>query len=176
MNKNRPRLAMLLLLAAITVDASHACAQTLQEAVEQAVATNPEVLATDYHREAADQALKQAQAGYLPRLDVDAGIGRERRDDTETRLLGLNRTTFTHRTANVTLTQMLFDGAGVKSEVARQRARIESSGYGVAATAQDVALRVVGAYLEVLRREETTAAAEDNIEAHRRIYEQIKLR
>ena len=46
----------------------------------------------------------------------------------------------------------------------------------MAATAQDVALRVVGAYLEVLRRKETTAAAEDNIEAHRRIYEQIKLR
>jgi Outer membrane efflux protein len=40
----------------------------------------------------------------------------------------------------------------------------------------DVALGVVGACLEVLRRKETTAAAEDNIEAHRHIYEQIKLR
>jgi adhesin transport system outer membrane protein len=71
---------------------------------------------------------------------------------------------------------MLFDGFGVQSEVARQKARIESSAYGVAATAQDVALRVIGAYLEVLRRKETTAAAEDNIDAHRRIYDQIKLR
>lgn len=176
MNKKRPWLAILLLLATITVDPPLASAQTLQEAVEQAITTNPEVLATDYHRDAADQALKEAQAGYLPRVDADAAIGRERRDDAETRLLGLNRTTFTHRTANVTLTQMLFDGFGVKNEVARQKARIESSGYGVTTTAQDVALRVVGAYLEVLRRKETTAAAEDNIEAHRHIYDQIKLR
>ncbi|MFP3569887.1 TolC family outer membrane protein [Paraburkholderia sp. SIMBA_030] len=176
MNKNSPLLIMLVLLSAIAVSPSLAGAQSLQEAVEQAIRTNPEVLATTHHRQAADQGLKQAQAGYWPRLDVDTAIGRERRDDEETRLLGLNRTTFTHSTANVTLSQMLFDGFAVKSEVARQSARIDSSAYGVATTAEDVALRVVGAYLEVLRRKETTAAAEDNIESHLRIYDQIKLR
>ncbi|WP_213295840.1 TolC family outer membrane protein [Paraburkholderia sacchari] len=176
MNNNKLLPALLLLTSGIVLSTSHANAQTLQEAVELAVRTNPEVLATTHNREASDEGLKGAQAGYWPRLDLDAAIGPERRDDAETRLLGVSQTTFTHRTTSVTLSQMLFDGFGVKSEVARQKARIDSSAYAVATTSEDVALRVVGAYLEVLRRQETTAAAEDNIEAHRRIYEQIKLR
>ncbi|AOK56552.1 TolC family outer membrane protein [Burkholderia stagnalis] len=176
MNRNCPLLAVLALASALAAASSLAAAQSLQEAVEQAIRTNPEVRATTYNREAADQGLKQARAGYWPRVDVDASIGKEQRDDVETRLLGLNRTTFTHRNANVTLSQMLFDGFAVRSEVARQQARIDSSANRVASTSEDVALRVVGAYLEVLRRRETTAAAEDNLESHRRIHDQIKLR
>jgi len=176
MNRNCPLLAVLALASALAAASSLAAAQSLQEAVEQAIRTNPEVRATTYNREAADQGLKQARAGYWPRVDVDAAIGKEQRDDVETRLLGLNRTTFTHRNANVTLSQMLFDGFAVRSEVARQQARIDSSANRVASTSEDVALRVVGAYLEVLRRRETTAAAEDNLESHRRIHDQIKLR
>ncbi|MET3213850.1 channel protein TolC [Burkholderia sp. AU28863] len=176
MNRNCPLLAVLALASALAAASSLAAEQSLQEAVEQAIRTNPEVRATTYNREAADQGLKQARAGYWPRVDVDASIGKEQRDDVETRLLGLNRTTFTHRNANVTLSQMLFDGFAVRSEVARQQARIDSSANRVASTSEDVALRVVGAYLEVLRRRETTAAAEDNLESHRRIHDQIKLR
>ena len=176
MNRNCPLLAVLALASALAAASSLAAAQSLQEAVEQAIRTNPEVRATTYNREAADQGLKQARAGYWPRVDVDAAIGKEQRDDVETRLLGLNRTTFTHRNANVTLSQMLFDGFAVRREVARQQARIDSSANRVASTSEDVALRVVGAYLEVLRRRETTAAADDNLESHRRIHDQIKLR
>ncbi len=176
MNRNCPLLAVLAFASALAGTPAPAAAQSLQEAVEQAIRTNPEVLATTYNREAADQGLKQARAGYLPRVDIDAAIGKEQRDDVETRLLGLNRTTFTHRTASVTLSQMLFDGFAVRSEVARQRARIDSSANRVASTSEDVALRVVGAYLEVLRRQETVAAATDNLESHRRIHDQIKLR
>lgn len=176
MNTNCRFWATLGLVSAIAVSPSVTSAQSLPEAVEQAIRTYPEILAATHHREAADEGLKRAQAGYWPRLDVDASTGREWLDDTETRLLGLNRTSFTHSSANITLSQMLFDGFAVKSEVAHQRARVDSSAYGVAATAEDVALRVIAAYLEVLRRKETTAAAEENIDAHRRIYDQIKLR
>ncbi|KVD24243.1 TolC family outer membrane protein [Burkholderia ubonensis] len=176
MNRNCPLLAVLALASALAAASPLAAAQSLQEAVEQAIRTNPEVLATTHNREAADQGLKQARAGYWPRVDVDAAIGKERRDDVETRLLGQNRATFTQRNANVTLSQMLFDGFAVRSEVARQQARIDSSANRVASTSEDVALRVVGAYLEVLRRRETTAAAEDNLDSHRRIHDLIKLR
>ena len=70
---------------------------------------------------------------------------------------------------------MLFDGFAVQSEVAQQRARVDSSAYGVAATAEDLALRTVVTYLEVLRRQETVAEAVDNLDAHQRIYNQIKM-
>ncbi|MGO4159006.1 TolC family outer membrane protein [Cupriavidus sp. YAF13] len=172
-NLSRPILVAAWLAAAL---APQAQAETLQEAVEQVIRTNPDVLATTYHRLAADAGLKQARAGYLPRVDVSAGAGRERLDNTDTRILGLSDATFTRKTSNLTLTQMLFDGFAVKSGVEGQGARVASSAYNVAATAEDVALRTVAAYLEVLRRQDNVAAAGENLQAHQRIYEQIKER
>jgi adhesin transport system outer membrane protein len=153
-----------------------AAAQTLKQAVEQAVRSNPEVRASTNHRLAADEGLKQARAGYWPRVDVNAGIGRERLDNVNSRALQLNDTTFTRRSSSLTLSQMLFDGFAVKSEVARQQARIDASAHGVAATAEDVALRVAVTYLEVLLRQGTVAAAAASLEAHQHIYDRIKLR
>lgn len=154
---------------------SPAIAATLREAVEQAVHTNPEVLAAANHRFAADAGVKQARAGYFPRIDLSAGTGRERLDIPDSRLRGLNDTTFHQRDATVTLSQMLFDGFAVRSEVARQTARIDSSAYGVATTAEDLALRTVATYLEVLRRQETVDEAVDNLDAHQRMYKQIRM-
>ena len=151
-------------------------AQTLKEAVEQAVQTNPEVLVTTDRRLAADEGVKQAQGGYWPRVDLLSGAGRERLNDINARLLGLSDTTSTRRESSVVLSQMVFDGFGVKSEVARRRAQVDSSAYDVAATAEDLALRVAGVYLDVLRRQETVAAAVDSLEVHQRIYDHIKLR
>jgi outer membrane protein, adhesin transport system len=151
-------------------------AETLQEAVAQAVRTNPEALEAVNHRLAADEGLKAARGGYLPRLDVNAGIGREHLSDPYSRSLGMNDDTFTRRQAGATLTQMLFDGFAVKSAVAGQRARVESSAYRLAVTADDLALRVVGAYLDVMRRQETILAARENFNAHQVIYHQIKRR
>src|SRR5258706_14225753 len=69
---------------------------------------------------------------------------------------------------------MLCDGFAVSSEVSRQRARVESSAYDVASAAEGTALRAIGAYLEVLRRQETVAAAQDNLDSHRRIHDMIR--
>jgi outer membrane protein, adhesin transport system len=151
-------------------------AQTLREAVEHAIRTNPDVLASASRRLANDEELNQAQAGYWPRVDLNAAYGRENLDTPETRLLGLNGNALSRKTAGATLTQMLFDGFGVKSEVARQQARVDSSAARVAATSEDIALRVVGAYLEILRRQESTEFAVSNLESHQKIYEMIKLR
>src|SRR5258706_6752386 len=71
---------------------------------------------------------------------------------------------------------MLCDGFAVSSEVSRQRARVESSAYDVASAAEGTALRAIGAYLEVLRRQETVAAAQDNLDSHRRIHDMIRQR
>lgn len=150
-------------------------AQTLQEAIGQAVLTNPEVLAAANRRFAADEGVKQARAGYFPRIDISTGIGRERLDTLESRSRGLDDATFTQRDTLVTLSQMLFDGFAVRSEVARQTARVDSSAYGAAAVAEELALRTIAVYLEILRRRENIAAAQDNLDAHGRIHQQIRL-
>jgi len=168
-----PLLTLVWLAAAVV---PYVDAQTLKEAVEQAVQTNPEVLVTTNRRLAADEGVKEARGGYWPQVDLLTGKGRERLDDINARALGLSDTTSTRRESSIVLSQMLFDGFGVKSEVARRRALVDSSAYDVAATAEDLALRVAAVYLDVLRRQETVAAAVDSLEAHQRIYDHIKLR
>ncbi|WP_454752743.1 TolC family outer membrane protein [Cupriavidus necator] len=168
------RLAHVLLWAVLAVP-HFAAAQALRQAVEQAVHTNPEVLAAGSRRLAADEGLTQARAGYLPRVDVNAATGRVRLDSHSTRLMGLSDSSYASHAAGVTISQMLFDGFATSSDVERQGARIDGAAYRVGATAEDIALRTVGVYVEVLRRQETVAIGVANLEAHQHIYDQIRL-
>lgn len=168
------RLAPALLWTAMLVP-QPALAQALPQAVEQAVRSNPEVLAAGSRRLAADEGLKQARAGYLPRIDVSGAGGRVRLDSQSSRAIGRSDPSYARHAADVTITQMLFDGFAVSSDVERQGARIDGAAYRVGATAEDIALRTVGVYVEVLRRQETVAIGVANLQAHQHIYDQIRL-
>src|SRR5207253_8373947 len=78
---------------------SQVSAQSLREAVEQATQTDPEVLLTTNRRLAADQGLKQANAGYLPRVDLTAGIGPERLNTLDSRAAGMSDKTINRHDA-----------------------------------------------------------------------------
>src|SRR3546814_6678646 len=67
--------AVLLVSALAFPLAVSAHAMTLQEAVQQAIDTNPEIGIVASNREAVDQELRQARGLYLPQIDVAAGVG-----------------------------------------------------------------------------------------------------
>ena len=56
--------------------------QTLKERAQKAVLTNPEVLSRWHTFKAAEDERDAAFGGFLPRLDLSAGSGRENRDTT----------------------------------------------------------------------------------------------
>lgn len=152
-------------------------AQPLKDAVEQTLQTSPDVLSTAHRRLSIDQEIKQARGGYFPKIDLNLGYGRERTDSPTTRVTDPNGVSLNRREAGITLNQMLFDGFFVKSEVARHTARADSAAYGVLGAAENTALKVVEAYLEVLRRRDLLdVLVKDNLVVHQRTYDQIKLR
>jgi len=65
--------------------ASFVQAQTLPQAMQQALDVHPEIQAGVNSRIAADYQLRAAQGGYLPRVDLNAGYGREGTDNSNTR-------------------------------------------------------------------------------------------
>lgn len=65
--------------------ASFVQAQTLPQAMQQALDVHPEIQAGVNSRIAADYQLRAAQGGYLPRVDLNAGYGREGTDNSTTR-------------------------------------------------------------------------------------------
>jgi len=169
--KLRRIIPTLLLLAPLQL-----CAAPLSEVVGKALETHPLVRLQAEERLAREAELGQARSGYGPSIDLTAGVGRERSNNSTTRANGDEDRYFTRQERAVTLRQMVFDGFATPSEVDRQQARVSSSAYALHGKAEEVALRTVEVYLDVLRRQELLELARENLAAHQTTYDQIRLR
>lgn len=168
------------ILGGMSLQAGGAAAGSLEETIRTALASNPEVGVVKSDRLAVDQELRQARAGYLPSVDVRAAAGPEYTNSVDTRERstrppnGDAHTTLTRSEAEVKLSQMLWDGHQVRSEVERQRARVNSASYRVEEAAEFVALNAIEAHLNTMRNQEIVRLNQANIEAHRRIRDQVE--
>lgn len=158
------------ILTGITAFNAPVMAQTLVEAVEQTIQSNPEILAEANRRLSVDKIIDQARAGYAPRVDLNLGYGREYRKDPSTRPGSVNQS---RGEASITAKQMLYDGFYTKSEVDRTSASSDSAGYMVTDVSERTSLQAIGAYLDVLRRQDLLALTETNLESHETIFSQI---
>ncbi|HIC81881.1 MAG TPA: hypothetical protein EYH07_10080 [Kiloniellaceae bacterium] len=150
--------------------AMSAHAMSLTEAVEQAIATNPDIGVVASNREAVDQELRQARGLYLPQIDLAAGIGVENFDDSTSRANNSGGTETTRRQeTSLTLQQRLFDGFEAGATVEREQARVESAANRVYENSAVLALDAIGAYLEVLRQRDLVKLAEDNVAYHQQV-------
>ncbi len=139
-----------------------ASAMTLNEAIELAISTNPDIGIVASNREAVEEELRQARGLYLPQVDMFAGYGRERTDDRANR----GGTVLERDEASVTLQQRIFDGFEAGNTVERDEARLESAALRVAENAEFLGLDAIAVYVEVLRQRELVRLAEENLRSH----------
>jgi len=152
-------------------------AQTLPEAMQKAMEVHPEVQAGVNARIAQDYQVRAAKGGYLPRVDVLAGYGKESSDNPTTRADGSHGwETLNRGESSIRLRQMLFDGFATSNEVGRQQATANSRAYSLLNTSERTALTVAQVYIAVLTQREMVGLAEGNLKSHERIYDQIQLR
>jgi len=144
-------------------------AETLQEAIQHMLDTNPEVLSSAYIRKSRDEVVRIAKADYYPRLDFSAGTGVQQFDEPVVR--DTNPVEY-----RLSLRQNLFTGFGTKYDVERTKHSVNSGAYRVQSASSDTALRGAQTYLDVQRRQELIDLAELNLQNHLRIEDQIKLR
>jgi adhesin transport system outer membrane protein len=156
--------------------ASFVQAETLPEAMQKAMDVHPEIQAGVNNRLSADYQLKAAKGGYLPRVDVLAGYGREGTDSVTSRANKNGYTTLNRGESSLRVSQMVFDGFATSSEVGRQQANVNSRAYSLMGTSERTALTVAQVYLDVLTQREMVRLAEENLHSHERIYDQITLR
>ncbi len=143
--------------------------ETIQEAVSTMLQTNPEVRSSAYNRLGRDEEVRQARAGYLPEVNFTAGYG----------LQSIQEPVNDERSAQevvLSLRQNIFTGLATKNEVERQKARVNSQAYSLQSTSENTALRTTEVYLNVLRQQELLRLAEENLDSHLRITDQINLR
>ncbi|HEY0065214.1 MAG TPA: TolC family outer membrane protein [Telluria sp.] len=157
-----------LITLALAAVAAHAQTQTLKEVTQQAIVSNPEVLARWHAFEAANHERSAGAGGYLPRLDLTAGAGRDDLNDP------LKTSDLSRHSSSLTLTQTLFDGALVYNDVARLDHQRMARLYELRDTSETVVLDVVRTYADVLRYRRLVELAEENYIRHRAVFMQIQ--
>ncbi len=156
---------------------SQAQAMNLTEAIQSTIATHPDLASRVDAKLSADEQVKVAKGGFYPSVDLNAAYGRGYSDNTNTRAFGNHHTEILNYTqSELRLRQMIFDGFNTANEVERTKGVSNSRAYYAQGTAQDLALRTIEVYLEVLKRRELVTLAKNNLQAHLRVNDQIGLR
>lgn len=139
-----------------------------EQAIKQAVTSNPRVVANWYDFEASREAQRAAEGGYYPSVDINADIGRE---DRETPLIDFDD--YSRDAVRFSITQMLFDGFSTREEVRRLDFEKRTQYYNLQRASQEIGLEAAQAYLDTARYQQLVQFAEDNYIVHREVYDKI---
>jgi adhesin transport system outer membrane protein len=140
-------------------------AETLVQAVSRAVTYFPEVHTASARREASSAQAGQARAEFFPSVNLALGEGREISRNISTRAFG-NDVTLTRQEADLSVSQLLFDGGAAGGQVRRFGARTEGAAFTITDTAETVALRTGQAYVDVRRLRDQLTVAKENVAIH----------
>ena len=166
------RVCFFALLAWAGLFSTTAGADTLADALKRAVTNLPEVRAARANQRAVEHTAAQARGAWYPTLDLALGHGRETSNNPSTRPFGADPT-LTRREADISLSQLLFDGGAASGQVRRFQARAEGAGDQLADAAEAAGARVAQAYLDVIRLRELIAIAADNERRHQETLAQV---
>jgi adhesin transport system outer membrane protein len=155
-------------------------AGSLKDAVATTIARHPTLQRDLALSRAAEKGIDQANANFLPTIDLDSEAGYEWTNSPSTRsraTKGPNDSSSVSRLRqdnNLTFRQMAFDGFLASNTVASARATYQGSKDAVALTGEVLGVRVVQLYIDVLRNQEFVAYAESNVRELRGITDQIR--
>ena len=152
-----------ILLGSIGLLSVNASAQSLEEAVQQTLLTNPNIQTSEFNLQAATALRRQAFAGFLPSVDVVFARGLEESDNTTTRATELVNQRFDRYERSLVLNQMVYDGFGTSNYVKQQDAVMAATAARVATTRENTSLQVAQAYLEVLRTDQLVVLSKQNL-------------
>jgi adhesin transport system outer membrane protein len=160
---------MLTIPGALILSASPAGGVDLREAVQSALATNPQIRQAVSNRAATQQELEQGKGLYYPRISVEGSAGvRELRNPTRRRI-GIADKTLWPIEGDLIVDQLLFDSGGRAAEVRRQAARSDAAAARVQERSEFVALNVSRTYIDYLLQQRLVAIAQDNVTFHERL-------
>lgn len=167
---------LLFLSTVLAISPGFAAAESLKSVVRRTLATNPDLKALSFNRQAIDEELEAAKGLGRPSIDVRAAAGHRNRDGTSG-VAGAavhSRASRNRYEAGVVASQRLFDGGETRAQVERQVNRVESARSRVQDTANAIALQATQAYLEIQRTSRVSAIAQNNVRAHETLLKKVR--
>ncbi|WEK03744.1 MAG: TolC family outer membrane protein [Candidatus Devosia phytovorans] len=148
-------------------------AMGLNEAVQIALESNPEIGQAIANHDATGFELRQAQGLYAPRVDLDASVGVQLVDNPTRRAQGIDDEGLYPSQVGLSATWDLFDGGFRDSEVARQSSRVDSASYRVLERSEFIALQIVRVYYQVLLQQQIVELTRQNVAFHEGIVNDV---
>lgn len=143
-------------------------AQSLKEAVQKAIVTNPEVQAKWHAYQASISERTAIKGGFLPEVNLAASTGKDNYDNV------LGKTSFNQRSATLSLNQMIYDGFLISNEVNRANHLSLVRLYELQEATENIALEATRAYFDVVRYRKLQTLSEENYIRHRSVFELIQ--
>lgn len=141
-------------------------AMGLNEAVQIAMESNPEIGQAIQNHDATGFELRQALGLYAPRIDLEASTGVQLLNNPSRRAQGIDDEALYPTQIGVSATYDLFDGGFRDAEVARQSARVDSASYRVLERSEFIALQIVRVYYQVLLQQQIVELTRQNVAFH----------
>ncbi|MEA3372098.1 MAG: TolC family outer membrane protein [Campylobacterota bacterium] len=148
-------------------------AQTLKQSIEEILRTNPQILEKQSNYKAEREDITAAQSGYYPKLDLRVGAGVSDVDETSDPNPEQNYDGDLY-TGYIKLSQNLFEGFATSSQIDESKAKTLAASYKYVEVADDISLRMVNTYIEVMRNSELLGTAQKNVDINTEIFEKVK--
>lgn len=163
-----------ILVTLFALTSSLSIADTLNDAVQQAILSHPDVLLNTAKALTARQGIAKAKGAFYPTIDLAGGTGREYSlNPTTTALADTKNITLNRTESSLELRQNLFAGGAIVNEVKRNKYLTEAQLFKTQGVAEDIALDAVNRYLTVLMHERLYALSVQNLNAHKPILSMI---
>ncbi|WEJ62916.1 TolC family outer membrane protein [Thiomicrorhabdus lithotrophica] len=147
-------------------------AMELVPTIEDAIIHNPEFREQLKVYQGTQAELDGAEGSWLPTVDIAAGIGLEETDNVSNG----SSTSLTRKESSIRITENLFEGFKTENEIDRQQAKMDAAAYSAEAKANQIALDMTEAYVNLLKEQELLRLEGDNKKTHERILDQITQR
>lgn len=167
-------LALVMCLAPAQIALAQSGSMTLEQAVQRALDTHPQVQAQLDVINAAEYARKEAMRPFFPRVDAWLAYGREYSDTPTLRAAGEDSVTLWRREASLTARQILWDGMDAYNHTKQMGETLQAEKFRMGDIREVMALRVVNAYLDVLQQRVQVKLAEDYLAQTQKRMREIK--
>ncbi|MBR0823175.1 TolC family outer membrane protein [Bradyrhizobium liaoningense] len=157
---------------------------SINDALKQAVKTNPGVGEASANRRATESELRQTQSTLLPQVRVEARWGPEKFDQSAAVVsstaqpipIAGNGLWRNGSQESVVVRQLLFDGFASIQDIWRQTARVNAAAFRVRERTELIALDAAEAYVDVVRYLRLVQLGEQNVSAHEKILSNVNSR
>ncbi|MCK4869747.1 MAG: TolC family protein [Gammaproteobacteria bacterium] len=145
--------------------------QPLHFVVATALSQNPDVLKSIVQTAASQAAIRAAQGGFFPKVDIDIAGGAE---ETENNSTSNTDATLARKESGIVITQPVFSGFTTYNLVHQRRYEAKSAFFNQAFTKEEISFQSARVYLDLLRLKYLRALTTFNILVHRKYLNKVR--